>query len=169
MATKDYVIGVYRNPDEASIAIERLQSRGWTGNDISCIACNAVTGQPEPLNQGDRMEKGAGVGAGVGGAIGLLAGSTLLLIPGVGPVLFAGALASGMTGAVVGGIVGAMSNWGIREDHAVEYERELQQGKTIVAVTGDPQRLAEAQSLMQETPAEKVTLHAETADSKVDA
>ena len=45
----------------------------------------------------DRAEgagKGAGIGAGVGGAAGLLAGLGLLAIPGLGPVVAAGWLAS---------------------------------------------------------------------------
>lgn len=168
MTTQDCVVAVYGSVEQAHSAVALLQRRGWTDRDISLMAPRQEGEAPvgQPLNQGDRMEKNAGIGAAAGATLGLLAGSSLLLIPGVGPVLFAGAMASGITGGLVGGIVGAMSGWGVKKDHALEYEQELRDGKTVVAVTGDPQRLAEAQSVMQNTPAEKVTLHAETADSE---
>src|SRR5436190_24109502 len=63
----------------------------------------------------DRAEgaaTGAGIGAGIGGAAGLLAGLGLLAIPGLGPVVAAGWLASTALGATAGcatgGGVGAL-------------------------------------------------------------
>ena len=111
------------------------------------------------------MEKSAGIGAAAGAALGLLAGSALFIVPGIGPVVFAGAMASGITGGLVGGIVGAMSGWGIKVNHLHDYERDVRDGKSLVLVCSEPHRLAEAQSLMQDSNAEKVVLHAESADS----
>src|SRR6202045_1264027 len=54
----------------------------------------------------DRSEgtgTGAGIGATIGGATGLLAGLGLLAIPGLGPVVAAGWLASTALGALAGG------------------------------------------------------------------
>jgi hypothetical protein len=60
--------------------------------------------------------KGTGIGAGVGGTAGLLAGLGLLAIPGLGPVVAAGWLAATAVGAAaggaIGGIVGALTEAG---------------------------------------------------------
>jgi hypothetical protein len=61
-----------------------------------------------------------------------------------------------------------MSGWGVKEDHVREYERDLQSGKTLVMVTGDPLRLAEVQALLEDSEADRVVLHAEAADVPVD-
>ncbi len=171
MAVQDRIVAVFKSLSDAQQALVELDQQGWRHDDLSLITRR----NPEqlqsiaPLRQGDRMEKSAGVGAAVGGALGLLAGSALLVIPGVGPVVFAGAMASGITGGIVGGIVGAMSGWGIKEDHLREYEQSVRIGKTLILVSGEPSRLAAAHKLLQASAAETVVIHAETADSgKVD-
>ena len=167
---RDCVVGVFESIAEAQAAVEKLHDTGW-GAHVSLIARGKESelDATAPLNQGDQMEKSAAIGAAAGSALGVLAGSALLIVPGIGPVVFAGAMASGITGGLVGGIVGAMSGWGVKEDHAPEYGHDLKAGKTIVIVGGDPRKLAEAKSILDDTMAVRVTLHAESADSTVDA
>jgi len=170
MSQRDCVVAVFPSIDTARDAVQNLNRGGWTTKEVTLLTRGKeseldMTG---PLNQGDEMEKSAALGAAAGAALGLLASSALLVIPGIGPVLFVGAMASGITGGLVGGIVGAMSGWGIKEDHAREFEHELRNGKSLVLVTGDPLRLAEAQTLLEDSEAERIALLAETADSTVD-
>jgi hypothetical protein len=166
---RDCVVGVFDSTANAQSVVEQFHQAGW-GRQVSLITrgkeseLDATT----PLDQGDRMEKSAAIGAATGSALGVLAGSALLIVPGIGPVVFAGAMASGITGGLVGGIVGAMSGWGVKEDQAPQYERDLQAGKTIVIVEGNPLKLAEAKSILDDSLAERVVLHAESADSTVD-
>ena len=65
---------------------------------------------------------GAGIGAIVGGGVGLLTGLGLLAIPGVGPLVAAGwlatTLAGAATGAAAGGIVGALVKFGVPHEEA---------------------------------------------------
>jgi outer membrane lipoprotein SlyB len=170
MAYHDCVIGVFPNVDTAREAVESLKSQGWSDRQVSLLTRGQESelDMTRPLNQGDEMEKSAAVGAAAGAAIGLLASSALLIIPGIGPVIFAGAMASGITGGLVGGIVGAMSGWGVKEDHAREFENELRNGKTLVLVTGDPQTLAGTETILEDSEADRVVLLADTADSIVD-
>jgi hypothetical protein len=172
METRDCVIGVFPSSDAAQEALSELEHDGWSREHISLIA-RGDENQLEaggPIRQGDEMERSWAWGATAGAAVGLLAGSALFIVPGLGPVLFAGAAASAITGGLVGGLVGAMSGWGVKEDHIREYEDDLKHGKTLIVLTGDPPRLAEGRAILQATTAEKVTLHAETADSmNVDA
>jgi uncharacterized membrane protein len=166
----DALVAVFESSAEAHRALSELEQHGWRPNQMSLIA-RGDEGHLEsthPMRQGDRMEKSAAIGASAGAALGLLASTALLVIPGIGPVVFAGAMASSITGGVVGGIVGAMSGWGIREDHLRDYERDVREGKSVVMLTGAPRKLAEAKALLQDFRAEKVVIHAETADSTVD-
>lgn len=166
---QDAVIAIFAAADEARQQAAKL------GAALHSIQVSLVTrGEMSELDasnlvdQNDQMGKTAAVGAATGAALGLLASSALLIIPGLGPVLFAGTMASGLTGGVVGGLVGAMSGWGVREDHIEEYEHELRIGKSLLLVTGDPQQLAEAQTRLENSSAERVVLHAEHADMPVD-
>lgn len=172
MTSDDCVVAVFGASAEAQQAVTQLQARGFSSQNLSVITRGKESelDATEPIDQGDSMEKNAAVGAAAGATLGLLAGASLFIIPGIGPVIFAGAMASGITGGLVGGIVGAMSGWGIKPDHVKHYEQEVRDGKTLIVVTGSPRQLSEAQSLLQETPAEKVHLHAESADEgKVEA
>jgi hypothetical protein len=74
----------------------------------------------------------------VGGVIGLLAGVGALVIPGVGPIIAAGALASTLTGAGVGaaagGLIGALAGMGVPDEDAKHFERGFQEGGVLVTV-----------------------------------
>lgn len=167
MSNKEVVVGVFKNMADAGEALRELHEAGWRDEHVSLITLSNEDDLHSvgPIRQGDRMEKTALTGSAAGATIGLLAGSSLLLIPGLGPVMFAGAMASGITGGLVGGLIGAMSGWGIKQDHARAYEKELQSGHALVAVSGDPSVLADAREILRSTKASRVELHAETADS----
>jgi outer membrane lipoprotein SlyB len=170
MLSHDCLIGVFPNLETAREALENLKRDGWSDQQVSLLTRGQESelDMTQPLTQGDGMEKSAAVGAAAGAALGLLASTALLIIPGIGPVIFAGAMASGITGGLVGGIVGAMSGWGVKENHAREFEAELRNGKTLVVVTGEPQTLAAAETILEDSDADRVSLLAETADSTVD-
>lgn len=84
---------------------------------------------------------GAGVGATVGGVVGILAGLGLLAIPGIGPLVAAGWLATTLAGAgagaVVGGLVGALVKSGVSHEQAEVYEENVRRGGTLVAVQAE--------------------------------
>ena len=168
MAKQDCVVAVFANYAEASETVAALSAAGF-GPYLSIVGRDGSLNSTGLIDHGDEMEKSAAVGAATGATLGLLASTALLVIPGLGPVLFVGAIASGITGGIVGGLVGAMSGWGIKEDHAEEYEEDLRAGKTLVIAKADPLRLAEIESQLEQSVAERVTLHAESADTRVDA
>ncbi len=161
------VVGVFSSPAAARAAVLELESHGWPHDHVSVIAPGdeGDLGTLAPTQHNDHTEKSAVIGGAAGATLGLLAGSSLFLIPGLGPVLFAGAVASGITGGLVGGLVGAMSGWGIRDDQVRTYEAALKKGKAIVVLTGDPPALADGRAQLLASSAEKVEMHAETADS----
>jgi hypothetical protein len=103
-----------------------------------------------PTVAGEQPGMGKAMGAVVGGAMGIAGGAGFapaiasLLIPGVGPVLGIGIVASsllGMIGAVSGAAVGATLETevfkGLPEDEMIVYEDALRKGHTVAVVMAD--------------------------------
>ena len=137
--------GLFDSYDDARRAVQDLEAAGVPHRDISLVANNArgdhiVDGQREASAAGEDAGKGAGIGATLGGVSGLLAGLGLLAIPGLGPVVAAGWLASTAAGALggavvgsaAGGLVGALTHAGVREEDAHVYAEGVRRGGTLV-------------------------------------
>jgi hypothetical protein len=138
---------LYDNYSDAQRAVTSLESAGVPHSDLSIVANNSdnwystdkkVDRDRDGVD--DRAEgaaTGAGVGAGLGGAAGLLAGLGLLAIPGLGPVVAAGWLASTALGAVAGGatggVVGALTQAGVSDEEAPLYAEGVRRGGTLVS------------------------------------
>src|SRR5829696_5382923 len=129
--------------------------------DISIIAQNA-DGTVDTGNSGDVS---AGQGATVGAVWGGMVGLASLLIPGVGPFIAGGALASALTsaatgavtGAVVGGVAAALIHiGGIPEAAATEYESLVHAGKTLVAVKVQPEDMRHVRRMLMKADAEEI-------------
>lgn len=144
------IVGLFDDYRDADSAIRELEAAGIPSSDISLIANNTADryGSYAPYGadrteraQGSGTGTGAGIGAVLGGAAGLLAGIGALAIPGVGPVVAAGALAATLAGAgvgaVVGGLVGALVDAGIPREHADIYAEAVRRGGTLVTVRAE--------------------------------
>jgi len=142
------VVGLFDNTQDAQGAVQALRNAGFTADDISIVANNArgdvATG--DGGDGGSEAAEGAGAGA-TGGAVlgglgGLLVGLGALAIPGIGPVVAAGTLATtlGTTlagaglGAAAGGLVGALVGAGIPEEDAGVYAEGVRRGGALVTV-----------------------------------
>jgi hypothetical protein len=150
---------LYNDYEAASRIVQDLEVAGIPESDISIVASNADSWYSDGVARGkraavpsarvdrdadgvdDRAEgagTGAGIGATIGGAAGLLAGLGLLAIPGVGPVVAAGWLAStalgALAGGAAGGAIGALTQAGISEEDAPIYAEGVRRGGSIVSV-----------------------------------
>jgi hypothetical protein len=154
---------LYDNYSDATRAVSELERAGIPHNDISIVANNAEgwysedggvaradrdgrivrdrDGRIDRDRDGvdDRAEgagAGAGIGAAIGGTAGLLAGLGLLAIPGLGPVVAAGWLAStaalAVAGGATGGLIGALTQSGVSEEDANVYAEGVRRGGTLV-------------------------------------
>ena len=138
---------LYDNYADAQRAVTSLEAAGVPHADLSIVANNSDNwyGADKKVDRDrdgtdDRAEgaaTGAGIGAGLGGAAGLLAGLGVLAIPGLGPVVAAGWLASttlgAMAGAATGTIVGALTKAGVSEEEAPLYAEGVRRGGTLVS------------------------------------
>lgn len=145
------LIGIFPTKDEANAAVNDLKEFGYDHSDISVIMKNDVhisdKGSKGGMSYGGILT-GAASGGILGGLAGLLIGIGAIAIPGIGPLLVAGPLATalGLTGAaagtvtgaatgiVAGGIVGGLVDLGLPKQTAIEYEQRLKQGGVLLAV-----------------------------------
>ena len=143
---------VYDRHEQARQAVSELEAAGIASSDISLLANKHVSAQYADVDDASKAAAGAGIGAVVGGTAGLLAGIGLLAIPGLGPVVAAGWLASTALGAVAGGatggIVGALVEAGVPEEHAHVYSEAVRRGGTLLSVKTDDSRAEEVHSIL---------------------
>jgi hypothetical protein len=155
--------GLFDRYDDARRAVQDLEAAGVPHRDISLVANNArgdhaLNGERAANAAGDEAGKGAGVGAAVGGIGGLLAGLGLLAIPGLGPVVAAGWLASTAAGAVggavlggaAGGLVGALTHAGVPEEDANVYAEGVRRGGTLVTARVSDDLAATARAVLSD-------------------
>lgn len=152
------VVGLFNDRSNAEAAIRDLKAAGFTEEQIGValqtaegearIAGERQVGEVES-HSGEFAAKGAVSGGVLGGLVGLL-GS--LLIPGFGPVVVGGVLATTLTGAglgaAAGGIIGALTGMGVSEQDAKHFDLGLRAGGTLVAV-GAGNRTDEALAILQ--------------------
>lgn len=139
------VVALYDEIEDARDAVEDLVDSGVARDDVSLMARdvnNEYSHYIDGDETGDSVGEGAAVGATggavIGGLAGVLVGMGALAIPGIGPVVAAGPIAAGLTGAgmgaVAGGLLGALAGWGVPEEEAEYYAEGVRRGGTLVAV-----------------------------------
>jgi uncharacterized protein (TIGR02271 family) len=155
------VVGLFHNQADAERAIRRLKDEGFSENQIGVAIKDRQQQQDLVEGTGTQAAEGAAAGAigggVVGGVIGLLAGVGALAIPGVGPIIAGGTLASTLAGAGIGaaagGLLGALVGMGVPEEDARHFDQGFRAGGTLVTVNaGD--RVEEARACLYESGAD---------------
>ncbi|PAE43504.1 general stress protein [Bacillus sp. 7884-1] len=134
------VVGVYETEQEAIVAIEELVKQGYDKQDICVIGkdlkdVNHIADETGTVVE-EKAATGALTGGTLGGITGLLVGVGALAIPGVGPIIAAGPIASSIIGTIagagLGGLTGALIGMGIPDDEAEYYGNSVKEGKILV-------------------------------------
>lgn len=137
------VSAVFDNQNEAERAVTSIRNAGIANSAISIIAQhdgkNMTTDGAGAEAATDVVGKAA-LGAGAGTLLGIAA----LAIPGVGPLVAAGAIAAAaipgaaLTGAAIGaaagGLAGLLTDHGVDHDDARYYEGRINDGGVFVSV-----------------------------------
>lgn len=159
------VVGLFDDITEAHSVVNELVNAGFDRDNISLIASDRDEVYSGYLDRDADVDmelaaeegaEGALAGAVTGGAIGGLAGVLLglgaLAIPGIGPIVAAGPVVAGLTGAgigsVVGGLTGALVSWGIPEEEAGYYAEGIRRGGTLVGVKTEDHLVNDAVAIM---------------------
>jgi uncharacterized membrane protein len=171
MSITNSVVAIYDTHEQAERAIKELQEAGIDMKSLSIAGKDTHTDEHVVgyYNAGDRMKHWGKVGAFWGGFWGLLFGSGLFLIPGLGPILIAGPLVAwiiaGLEGAVVVGGVSALGaglvSIGIPKDSVLKYEVALKTDKYLLVVHGTEDAVNDAKNVIAGTEHSSCTVHGE--------
>src|SRR5215203_3305267 len=139
---RDTVVGLFRDSARAERAVRDLKDAGFTDSEIGILMQDRAEARKFAEDTGTKAGEGAAAGAAtggiLGGIVGLLAGVGALVIPGIGPIIAGGALASTLAGAGIGaaagGLIGALIGMGVPEEDARYYETGLKEGGILVTV-----------------------------------
>lgn len=131
---------VYDTYSHAQNVVNELEAAGYSTDNVSVVANKNVSDQYDDVDE-TSTATGVATGAALGGGAGLLAGLGMLAIPGLGPVVAAGWLASTMlgaaAGAATGGVVGALVGNDVDETTAHVYAESVRRGGTMVTVRAE--------------------------------
>jgi len=159
---------VYDTYAEAREVVADLEANGIGAADINLIANRYVCEETVRIDQASAAGPGASAGAALGATAGLMAGLGVIAIPGLGPVVAAGALAStaavAAAGAVTGGLVGALVKAGVPGREAEVHCDAVRRGGTMVSVRVSDERSAYVQQIVDRhapiDPGERRAVHA---------
>lgn len=140
------VSAVFDSHAEAERAVTELRANGVPNDAISLIAQHDGKATETDGSGAEAVTDVVGktaLGAGLGTVLGIAA----LAIPGVGPLVGAGAIAAAAipgaavtgaaVGAAVGGLAGLLSDHGVHRDDATYYEERITSGGVFVSVDTD--------------------------------
>ena len=167
MAENTAVFGLYPTRTSIERAVVSLQTAGFHSADVSALipgpgSSELVTEKSSKAPEGATV--GAGAGAMIGGALGWLAGVSVLAVPGafivLGPI--AAALAGVGIGGAVGGLTGALIGMGIPEYEAKRYQGHVTKGGSLLSVhCSSAEWVKQAEEIMRDTGAEDISASTE--------
>ncbi|MEH2324813.1 MAG: histidine kinase [Nostoc sp.] len=174
-------VGVFSHRRDVEHALHELKKVGFDMNRVSVITQDGdkddIAGAEVRDRVGDKSDEGAKVGAATGGALGgltgLLVGLGTLAIPGLGPIMLAGAAATTLAttlagagiGAVAGSLLGALVGLGIPEERARVYDERVKRGHYLVILDGTDTEIARAEAVLHQSGVEEFGIY-ENPDAK---
>ena len=169
MAEHNAVVGIFDSHIKAETSIKELQRSGFHMKKLSIVGKDY---HPEEhvvgyYNVGDRMKVWGKLGAFWGGFWGLLFGSALFFIPGIGPLIVFGPLVTWIVGALEGAVVvGGLSalgaglySIGIPKNSILQYETALKTGKFVLIAHGTQEETTRAREIINRTNPEALEEH----------
>ena len=151
-------VGLFDRQDNLERVLDELKNSGFSPEQVSLVAKDRRVTTEVVETTGMGGGEGAGVGAlagGVtGGLLGWLVGIGALAIPGIGPIVAAGALATTLGGAAIGaatgGLIGALVDLGIPEEEATVYQEGVGRGGLLLTIHANSDaQLYEANEVMR--------------------
>lgn len=159
-------VGIFSSRSDIEHALRELRDAGFDMNRASVIAKNIsseneVAGVEAQEEIGSKADEGAAAGAFTGGVFGgitgLLVGLGSLAIPGVGPILLAGEIATTLVttitgagiGAATGSLLGALVGLGIPEERAHVYNQRIERGDYLLILDGTETSINSAEIIVK--------------------
>jgi hypothetical protein len=173
MILKKRAVGTFSNYETTEVALRYLKENNFLMEQISVIGSDIkneieTTGvntsedlvninnlRTDKNKASENATDGAIAGITLGGFTGLLVGLGAMAIPGVGPVMLAGAaataLATTLSGGVIGGAIGSLAGGlvglGIPADRAKVYSDLISDGNYLIMVEGSEDDITLAETI----------------------
>jgi hypothetical protein len=147
------VIALFETEEDAARAADELVREGYTREQIGVVAGHELSHPEEFVTASEDTDTkvigAVGKGLAWGGGLGALVGGvSSLLVPGLGPVVIGGALASAFLGAglgaSVGGVMAGLMKAGVDESDARLFDAALRHGGVVLTVHTDEARARQA-------------------------
>ncbi len=169
MSKESSAVAIYNTHTEAETAIRALEKAGINMKKLSILGkdYHAEENVVGYYNAGDRMKFWGKLGAFWGGIMGLLFGSALFFVPGVGHIVALGPAGGLILGAlenaiIVGGLsaLGAgLFSIGIPKDSVVKYETAVKADKFLVIFHGTEEEVKDAKERLHATNPVESNVH----------
>jgi hypothetical protein len=164
---------MYHTVEQTEEAVNKLNEEGFPIKHVSVVTQSLASSKGLHgfiTTDSDVTKRSVVTGAWVGGLFSMLVGAAFLWVPGFGPLLVAGRLAvlllaaveGALAGVAAGGVLGALVNWGIAEEHILDYEKALQGGTYLLIVHGTAEEMAQAYRILQDATEGKLHIHTGT-------
>lgn len=163
------VLAIFETRDRAEAAVLALQQRGFSADDISVLLRHDEPEiSPQTMVELDREAEATSttvaIGSTVGGLAGLLGGLALFSIPGIGPLLGAGVLATTIGGAALGAAAGERATHfkelGVPEERSQRYGSALASGNVVLAVSArNADEVMRAREVLTAQQAQEIDVH----------
>jgi hypothetical protein len=162
------LVSTFAAADDARRAAQQLRAMGFGEARVNVLAPGASERAltAVPTDDGEAPGIGKAVGGVVGGAVGMAAAMPIgavaasALIPGIGPIIAIGAIATavlGLTGAAVGDALENALTEGVPKDDVFFIEDALRQGRTVVIVLAkDDTEADDARAVLSRAGAESL-------------
>jgi hypothetical protein len=160
------IVSIFDTHEQAEVAVKQLQRGGFDLKKLSIVGKDYQTEENITgfYNLGERTKYWGKQGLFWGGLWGILFGSAMLVIPGVGPLLVAGSFAATIVGAVEGAIVAgglsalgaALFSLGVPKDSILNYEAAVKAGKFMMITHGTLDDLKLAREIVKNNNAKSV-------------
>jgi hypothetical protein len=164
------VVAVFASHLQAEAAIKALEAGGADMKKLSIVG-RSFHSQEHAVGfytSGNRMMFWGGQGAFLGSLWGILFGAAFFFIPGIGPLVVMGPMASAIVGAIEGAVVGgaagvfaaALVSLGLPEDQMVKYETDIKAGKFLVLAHGNAAEMERAHTILGASGASRLAAQA---------
>lgn len=147
-----YTIGIFESSDQINDAVSALRGAGAADECLTLLAsaeaaevADIVGAEPD-----SGVLQGALVGTGIGGALGALGTIALVAVPGVGPILASGIIAT-LSGSTIGGYLGTLYGMRAETNDIIEMKKSLSKDSIILIAQANDQNVAESYRTILET------------------
>ncbi len=153
------IAGLFQNYKDADQAIKDLNKGGFGTDAVSIVVPKNMDqknlpGDYSPVSRSAKTT--AKTGAVFGGLAGLLVGVSAIFVPGIGPVLSVGTLATALAstaagagvGAASGGILGALVGMGIPSKRAKVYAEGVKNGGILITIIAEQDQILQVEHVL---------------------